>query len=190
MTEAVITTRAQGASTSRFLAPRPAEALNIAGRDLRACCASVLSNHDNGCVSVRFPTSIPNAGRNTLRTGVTSAMMQRRAIRTRTCPVSNDPSHNHNGNNGGHHAASTPFPTPRVIWVSHYGVLVCHGKPPCHSIDLCKQKRGPQPQPHCNKLLPCWLLTSFGRYARAKANIIAVAPRTNSMFAVAPIVKA
>ena len=33
-------------------------------------------------------------------------------------------------------------------------------------------------------------LTSFGQYARAKANNIAVAPMTNIMFAVAPIAKA
>src|SRR6516165_11832250 len=73
-----------------------------------------------------------------LSTGVTltSAMMQGRAILTcwrfgtRTCSVSNDASHNHNGNNGGNHAASTPFPPPRIIWVTHYGISVCHGKPP------------------------------------------------------------
>jgi hypothetical protein len=65
--------------------------------------------------------------------------MQRRAIRTcwrfgtRTCSVGNDASHNHKDNNGGHHAASTPFPMPRVIRVSHcpiVGVSVCHSEPP------------------------------------------------------------
>jgi len=65
--------------------------------------------------------------------------MKRRAIRTcwplgtHTCSVSNDASHNHKDNNGGHHAASTPFPMPRVIRVSHcpiVGVSVCHREPP------------------------------------------------------------
>jgi len=60
----------------------------------------------------------PRAGATILlSTGVTltSTMMQRRAFRTRwrfgtrTCSVSNDVSHNRNDNNGGNHAASTPF---------------------------------------------------------------------------------
>ena len=42
---------------------------------------------------------------------------------------------------------------------------------------------------HC-KPVACLPLTSFGRYARAKANNVAVAPMTNIMFAVAPIAKA
>src|SRR6516164_714877 len=86
-----------------------------------------------------------------LSTGVTltsDTMMQRRAIRTcrrfgtHTCSVSNDASHNHKDNNGGHHAASTPFPMPRVIRVSHcsiVGVSVCHGEPP--DIPYLKKER-------------------------------------------------
>ena len=64
------------------------------------------------------------------RSGGRTIRGQGQSYWTRTCPVRNDASHNHNGNNGGNHAASTPFPTPRVIWVSHYGVSVYHGKPP------------------------------------------------------------
>ena len=63
-----------------------------------------------------------------LTAGVTltgNIVMQRRAMRscwrfaTRTCPIGNDASHNHDGSNGGNHAASTPFPVPGVIRISH-----------------------------------------------------------------------
>src|SRR6516164_132023 len=78
-------------------------------------------------------------------------MMQGRAILTcwrfgtRTCSVSNDASHNHNGNNGGNHAASTPFPTPRIIWVTYYGFSVCHFKPPTVVKKFIDRKIAPRP---------------------------------------------
>ena len=44
-----------------------------------------------------------------------------------TCSVSDDANHNHDSNDTGNHAATTPFPIPRIIGVSdRSGVWICH----------------------------------------------------------------
>jgi hypothetical protein len=44
-----------------------------------------------------------------------------------TCSVSDDANHNHDSNDTGNHAATAPFPIPRIIGVPDgSGVWICH----------------------------------------------------------------
>ena len=89
----------------------------------RACSLSVLPGHPAGCR--RRATLARCAG-----LGDGAARTSRRVGRGPTCSVSDYAGHNHNGNGTGNHAASAPFPIPRIIWVPDglvVGVSVSHG---------------------------------------------------------------